>query len=109
VLIATDAGGCVASRAVQVVPFGHAVMEHVCFQREVVRSAAVWLELPLGSRAAGGERALLESIHRELSRRLLDPAAFCTPDFDAVVTFDPPDAWRMRVDAPLSRAVAASD
>jgi hypothetical protein len=103
-LIATGARESVAPR---VVPFGHAVMEHVCFERQAVRSAAVWLDLP--SEPEGGERALLESIDRELSRRLLDPAEFCTPDFDAVVTFEPPDAWRMIVDAPLSKAAAASD
>jgi hypothetical protein len=107
VLIATGDG--VASRTAQVVPFGHAVMEHVCFQRGAVRSAAVWLELPPMPLAEDGERALLDAIDRELSRRLLNPASFCTPDFDAVVTFEPPDAWHMSLDAALSGAAAASD
>ena len=103
VLIATGARESLSSR---VVPFGHAVMEHVCFQREAVRSAAVWLDLPSEPRAEGGERGLLEAIDRELSRRMLDPAEFSTPDFDAVVTFEPPDAWHLTVDAPLSKAAS---
>jgi len=76
--------------AARVVLFGHALMEHVSFQRSRVRSAALRLcaepPLPEG-------RELLELVDRALACRLADSSELTTPDgFDRVLWIEPPDA-----------------
>lgn len=71
--------------------FGHALMEHVCFESAAVSSAAlvVSVEPPLPE-----GRALFDRVDRVLERRLSDPREFAAPVFDAVLVIEPPDrAW----------------
>ncbi len=83
----------------RVLLFGHAVMEHVCFEAAALSSAAlvVCLEPPLPE-----GRALLDRVDRALAARLLDPRELMAPVFDAVVSIQPPD--RMRLCAEGTRA-----
>jgi len=77
--------------AARILLFGHAVMEHVCFESAALSSAAlvVCLEPPL----CGG-RELLDRVDRALAARLADPRELSVPDFDAVLAIEPPDrAW----------------
>jgi hypothetical protein len=76
--------------AARIVLFGHALMEHVSFERSRVRSAALLLcaepPLPEG-------RELLELVDCALACRLADARELLTPDgFDRVLCIDPPDA-----------------
>jgi Protein of unknown function (DUF3025) len=76
--------------AVRVVPFGHALMEHVSFAGSPVRSAAlvVCLEAPL----PGGVE-LLDRVDQILAHRLADEREFMTPDvFDRALLVDPADS-----------------
>jgi hypothetical protein len=72
----------------RVLLFGHAVMEHVCFEAAALSSAAlvVCLEPPLPE-----GRALLDRVDRALAARLSDPRELMAPVFDAVVSIQPPD------------------
>jgi hypothetical protein len=75
----------------RVLLFGHAVMEHVCFEASELSSAAlvVCLEPPLPE-----GRALLDRVDHALAARLANPREFLLPVFDAVLTIQPPDrAW----------------
>jgi hypothetical protein len=74
----------------RLVLFGHALMEHVCFERSRVRSAALLLllepPLPEG-------RALLDQVDAAVARRLADERELTHPDgFDRAVSIDPPGA-----------------
>jgi hypothetical protein len=74
----------------RIVLFGHALMEHVSFERSRVRSAALLIcaepPLPEG-------RELLELVDRALECRLADSSELATPDgFDRVLWIEPPDA-----------------
>jgi hypothetical protein len=79
----------VGEAGVRVVLFGHAIVEHVCFESSPVSSAALVLHakapLPDG-------RALLELCDRELAARLEDPRQLAQPTFDRVLSIEPPDA-----------------
>jgi hypothetical protein len=93
-----DEGGAilVAARpdaAARVILFGHAVMEHVCFERAVVRSAALLLVLGDEEGAATGA-TLLDCVDRALARRLSNPEELRSPIFDASVEIEPPERWR---------------
>jgi hypothetical protein len=76
----------------RLVLFGHALMEHVCFEGARVRSAALLLclqpPLPEG-------RALLEQVDAAIARRLADVRELSHPDgFDRAISIDPPgSAW----------------
>lgn len=76
------------ARDARVVPFGHAIMEHVCFESAPVSSAALLLRaeppLPEGL-------ALLELVDRAIAGRLSDPRELSQPDFDRVLSIQPPD------------------
>jgi len=75
--------------AARVVLFGHAIMEHVCFESSPVSSAALQLcaEPPLPD-----GRALLDLVDREIAARLSDPRELAEPNFDRVLSIQPPDA-----------------
>ena len=74
----------------RLVLFGHALMEHVCFERARVRSAA--LLLTLESPLPEGP-ALLERVDEAIARRLADESELTHPDgFDRAVSIDPPGA-----------------
>jgi Protein of unknown function (DUF3025) len=75
-------------RAARVVLFGHAVVEHVCFESSTVSSAALLLcmEPPL---PAG--RALIEQVDRALAERLAKLEELTQPTFDHVISIDPPN------------------
>jgi hypothetical protein len=75
-------------RAARLVLFGHAIMEHVCFESQLVRSAAFMLptEAPLPE-----GRALFDLVDRAIAERLADPTQLLTPDFDRVLSIRPPD------------------
>jgi hypothetical protein len=75
-------------REVRVVLFGHAVMEHVCFEASPVRSAALLLRVPPPLPEG---RALLELVDREIATRLRDPLELTEPNFDRVLSIQPPD------------------
>jgi hypothetical protein len=75
-------------REVQVVLFGHAIMEHVCFEASPVRSAALLLRVPPPLPEG---RALLELVDREIAARLRDPRELTEPNFDRVLSIQPPD------------------
>jgi hypothetical protein len=72
----------------RVVLFGHAVMEHVCFESRSVSSAtlALSLEPPLPR-----GRPLLELVDRALAARLANPSELREPAFDHVLSIQPPD------------------
>jgi Protein of unknown function (DUF3025) len=67
------------------VVFGHALMEHVAYGRERVRSAA--LLLPARESVPSGLE-LFELIDQGVTARLLDPHAFAAPGVDGVVEID---------------------
>jgi hypothetical protein len=74
----------------RLVLFGHALMEHVCFEGSRVRSAALLLRveppLPEG-------RALLERVDEAIAQRLADGRELIHPDgFDRAVSIEPPGA-----------------
>jgi hypothetical protein len=72
----------------RVLLFGHAVMEHVCFESAALSSAAlvVCLDPPLPEGLA-----LLARVDHALAARLSDPQQLMMPAFDAVVAIQPPD------------------
>jgi hypothetical protein len=80
---------------VRVLPFGHAVMEHVCFESSGLSSAAlvVCLEPPLPEGLA-----LLDRVDQALATRLADPREFSQPVFDAVLAIRPPDHVEVRAE-----------
>jgi hypothetical protein len=70
--------------------FGHALMEHVCFEGARVRSAA--LLLPIEPPLREG-RALLDQVDQAIAQRLADGRELTHPDgFDRAVTIQPPGA-----------------
>jgi hypothetical protein len=75
--------------------FGHAVMEHVCFETAALSSAAlvVGVDAPLPE-----GRALFERVDRALEARISDPEEFRSPMFDAVVGILPPDRFWVQTD-----------
>jgi hypothetical protein len=77
--------------------FGHALMDHVCFESGPVRSAAVRVVLQDDGANATG-RELLDGVDRALCQLLLDPTRFCSPEFDAVVSLEPPNGCRVLPD-----------
>jgi len=85
-----DIDGARDGSSLRVVPFGHAVMEHVCFEAAPVRAAAIALDVPLAS-ASG--RELFEAVDRALSLRLADEAQLSAPEFDGVLSIVPPRRW----------------
>jgi hypothetical protein len=90
--------------APRIVLFGHAVMEHVCFESSRVSSAALLLcmdePLPEG-------RELLERVDRALAARLENPDVLAEPSFDHVLSIQPPDVasveFRLNSSAPVAR------
>jgi hypothetical protein len=72
----------------RVVLFGHAIMEHVCFESSGVRSAALLLRVPAPLPEG---RALLDLVDREIAARLHDPHELREPNFDRVLSIQPPD------------------
>jgi DUF3025 family protein len=74
----------------RVVLFGHAIMEHVCFLSSPVRAAV--LTLPVSGDGVSG-RELFEAVDRALASRLADETELLAPDFDGVLSIDPPDQW----------------
>jgi Protein of unknown function (DUF3025) len=75
-------------REARIVLFGHAIMEHVCFESTPVSSAGLLLhaEAPLPD---GLE--LLEWVDRAIAARLSDPRELAEPNFDRVLSIQPPD------------------
>jgi DUF3025 family protein len=93
-----DEGGAIliAARpdtAARVILFGHALMEHVCFERALVRSAALRVVLGDEEVAATGA-TLLDRVDRALARRLANPEELRSPSFDAAIEIEPPERWR---------------
>jgi hypothetical protein len=89
--ISASGQGLPLEAGARVLLFGHAVMEHVCFEASELSSAAlvVGLEPPLPE-----GRALLDRVDHALAARLANPREFLLPVFDAVLTIQPPDrAW----------------
>lgn len=86
---------CVSTEpaAARVLLFGHAVMEHVCFESSPLSSAAlvVCLAPPLPE-----GRELLDRVDRALAERLADPRELASPSFDAVLSLEPPDRVSLR-------------
>jgi hypothetical protein len=83
--------------AARILLFGHAVMEHVCFESTALSSAAlvVCLDPPLPE-----GRALFDRVDQTLAERLSDPREFASPVFDAVLAIQPPaQAW-LRAEGP---------
>jgi hypothetical protein len=74
--------------AAHILLFGHAVMEHVCFESAALSSAAliVCVDPPLPE-----GRALFDRVDHALAARLSDPRELTAPVFDAVVAIQPPD------------------
>lgn len=87
--------------AARVVLFGHAVMEHLCFESAALSSAALVVELepPLPE-----GRALLDRVDRALAARLADPRELASPVFDAVLALEPPDGAGLRAEPAPARA-----
>lgn len=84
-------GGALELQSARILLFGHAVMEHLCFETSGLSSAALVVEveppLPEG-------RELLDRVDRALAARLADARELSAPDFDAVLAIEPPDrAW----------------
>jgi hypothetical protein len=75
--------------AARIVLFGHALMEHVCFERSPVRSAALVVYAPAARLPE--ELALLDLVDTALATRLSEPGTLLTPDFDAALSIEPPD------------------
>lgn len=76
--------------SLRIVPFGHAIMEHVCFLSGPVRAAVIALDVPV---AGSTGRDLFEAVDRALAPRLADEASLLAPDFDGVLTIVPPHDW----------------
>ena len=93
-------GHAAAGGRVQVVLFGHAIMEHLCFDPTPVRSAA--LALDHAAVAAGG-RELFEAVDRALAPRLADAAELMAPEFDGVLSIVPPGCWSLDREPARSR------
>jgi hypothetical protein len=74
--------------------FGHALMDHLCFESGPVRSAAMRVVLDADVADATG-RELLDAVDRALCQLLLDPTRFASPEFDAVVSLEPPHGCRV--------------
>ncbi len=72
----------------RVVLFGHAVMEHVCFEPGPVNAAAlvVCIDPPLP-----GGRELLDLVDEALAERLARPSELLQPRFDHGLSIQPPD------------------
>jgi hypothetical protein len=72
----------------RIVLFGHAVMEHVCFEPRPVSSAALVLclapPLPMG-------RELLDVVDEAIAARLASPGELLEPAFDHGLAIRPPD------------------
>lgn len=85
---ASDAERLAREAGARVLLFGHAVMEHVCFESAAVSSAAlvIGVEPPLSP-----GRELFEQVDRALAARLSDPRELSAPVFDAVVGIRPPE------------------
>jgi hypothetical protein len=81
--------------------FGHALMDHLCFETGPVRSAAVKVVLEADLAEARGCE-LLDGVDRALSQLLCDPARFVSPEFDAVVSLEPPHGCRVLPDPPAA-------
>lgn len=100
-----DEGGSVVVVAtepeapVEILLFGHALLEHALYRRPKVRSCALVLAAPR-PRASG--EALLEFVDRKLSERLNDAEAFQAPGMDAVaeLTEDGSVSFTQHVQAP---------
>jgi hypothetical protein len=75
--------------AARVVLFGHALMEHVCFESSPVRSAALVVHAPASPLPE--ELALLDLVDTALAARLSEPGMLLTPHFDAALSIEPPD------------------
>lgn len=75
-------------RDARVVLFGHAVMEHVCFEPGTVHAAAlvVCVDAPLP-----GGRELLDVVDSALAARLARPGELLEPSFDHRLSIQPPD------------------
>jgi hypothetical protein len=82
--------GALDGSSLRVVPFGHAVMEHVCFEAAPVRAAAIALDV---SAVDSTGRELFEAVDRALALRLADEAQLLAPDFDGVLSIVPPLRW----------------
>jgi hypothetical protein len=72
----------------RIILFGHAVMEHVCFETSKVSSAA--LRLTMEPPLAEG-RMLIDRIDRALAERLANPGELREPSFDGVISIEPPE------------------
>lgn len=83
-------GAALDQASLRVVPFGHAVMEHVCFEAAPVRAAVLLLDVH-GVGASG--RELFEAVDRALAPRLADEAQLSAPEFDGVLSILPPRQW----------------
>ena len=72
----------------RLVLFGHALMEHLCFERSRVRSAALLLQLP---HPLPQGRLLLDQVDEAIALRLADGRELTHPDgFDRAVSIEPP-------------------
>ena len=98
-VLVRHAGEPSALEAARILLFGHAVMEHVCFESTALSSAAlvVALEPPLPD-----GRELYDRVDRALAARLGDPRELSEPRFDAVLEIEPPDGTRVRVERAAS-------
>jgi len=98
-VLVLPAGAASPLEPARILLFGHAVMEHVCFEPTALSSAAlvVRLEPPL---PAG--RELYAAVDRALAARLADPRELVEPAFDAVLTIEPPDGTRVRLERAAS-------
>ena len=85
-----DMDGAADGSSLRVVPFGHAVMDHVCFQATPVRAAVIMLDVAV---AGSSGRELFEAVDRALAPRLADEAQLSAPDFDGVLSIVPPRDW----------------
>lgn len=86
--------------------FGHAVMEHVCFKGSAVRAAALGLSLEPSLLRTGG-RALFDVIDRALAPRLADERELGSPEFDGVLSIEPPGRWSFWQDAGRPRSAGS--
>jgi len=81
--------------AFRAVLFGHGVMEHMCFKASPVRAAALALDVAV---LQAGARELFEAVDRALAPRLADDAELLAPDFDGVLSIEPPEGWSLAPD-----------
>ncbi len=77
-----------AGSSARIVLFGHALMEHVCFESSPVSSAALLLFM---DRPVPDGRELIDRVDRALAARLENPAELAEPTFDRVLSIEPPD------------------